>query len=100
MDSHRFKTLRVVSGPHVSALFDQAVVSGASFLTMIMIGRWTNPVELGLYAIGVSILLSFLAIQQTLISLPYQVQRCSPPRRLLNMPVAHCTVWFAGAVDL
>ena len=72
------KILRAVSGPHVSALFDQAVVSGASFLTMIMIGRWTNPVELGLYAIGVSVLLSFLAIQQTLISLPYQVQRYCP----------------------
>ena len=72
------KMLRAVSGAHVSALFDQAVVSGASFLTMIMIGRWTNPVELGLYAIGVSVLLSFLAIQQTLISLPYQVQRYCP----------------------
>jgi O-antigen/teichoic acid export membrane protein len=72
------KMLRAVYGAHVSALFDQAVVSGASFLTMIMIGRWTNPVELGLYAIGASILLSFLAIQQTLISLPYQVQRCCP----------------------
>jgi O-antigen/teichoic acid export membrane protein len=70
--------LRAVSGQRVSALFDQAVVSGVSFLTIIMIGRWTNPVELGLYAIGVSILLSFLATQQTLISLPYQVQRCSP----------------------
>jgi len=72
------KMLRTVSGVHVSALFDQAVVSGASFLTMIMIGRWTNPVELGLYAIGVSILVSLLAIQQTLISQPYQVQRYSP----------------------
>ena len=45
---------------------------------MIMIGRWTNPVELGLYAIGVSILLSLLATQQTLISLPYTVQRSCP----------------------
>ena len=78
MDRPSVKMLRAVSGAHVSALFDQAVVSGASFLTMIMIGRWTNPVELGLYAIGASILLSFLAIQQTLISLPYQVQRCCP----------------------
>ena len=78
MQSHQLKMLRVVSGPHVSALFDQAVVSGASFLTMILVGRWTNPVELGLYAIGVSVLLSFLATQQTLLSLPSQVQRCSP----------------------
>ena len=72
------KILRAVSGAHIYALFDQAVVSGASFLTMIMIGRWTNPVELGLYAIGVSILLSLLATQQTLISLPYTVQRSCP----------------------
>ena len=80
MDSHRPKMLRAVSGTHVSALFDQAVVSGASFLTMILIGRWTNPVELGLYAIGASILLSFLATQQTLISLPYQRAALLPRR--------------------
>jgi O-antigen/teichoic acid export membrane protein len=78
MDSHRRKLLRAVLGPRLAALLDQAVVSGVSFLTMIMIGRWTNPAELGLYAIGVPILLSVLATQQTLISLPYQVRRCCP----------------------
>jgi len=72
------KMLRTVSGAHVCALLDQAVVSGASFLTMILIGRWTSPAELGLYAIGVSILISLLAIQQTLISQPYQVRRYCP----------------------
>ncbi|PWT79263.1 MAG: hypothetical protein C5B58_14005 [Acidobacteria bacterium] len=70
--------LRAASGAHASALLDQTVVSGASFLTMIMIGRWTNPVELGLYAIGGSVLLLVLAIEVTLISLPYTVQRGSP----------------------
>ena len=54
------------------------MVSCASFLTTIMIGRWTNPIELGLYAIGVSTLQAFLTVQATLISLPYTVQRHSP----------------------
>jgi O-antigen/teichoic acid export membrane protein len=43
-----------------------------------MIGRWTNPIELGLYAIGVSTLQAFLTVQAALISLPYTVQRHSP----------------------
>ena len=69
---------RSVSVAHASAVLDQAVVSGASFLTTIMIGRWTNPIELGLYAIGVSTLQAFLTVQATLISIPYTVQRRSP----------------------
>ena len=69
---------RLASGTHALALADQAVVSGASFLTTVMIGRWTNASELGTYAIGYSILLSSLAAQESLISLPYSIQRHRP----------------------
>ena len=70
---------RLASGTHALALADQAVVSGASFLTTVMIGRWTNASELGTYAIAYSILLSSLAAQESLISLPYSIQRHRPP---------------------
>jgi O-antigen/teichoic acid export membrane protein len=63
-----------MSGTHVLALADQAVVSGASFLTTVLIGRSTDSSELGVYAIGVSVLVSLLAIQDSLISLPYAIQ--------------------------
>jgi O-antigen/teichoic acid export membrane protein len=60
------------------ALADQAVVSGASFLTTVAIGRWTFPSELGLYSIGISLLVSSVAIQESLIAIPYTIQRHRP----------------------
>lgn len=70
---------RFVSGTHVLALADQAVVSGVSFLASVMIGRWTDPGELGAYAIAISLLVSALAIQEALISLPYAIRWRRPP---------------------
>lgn len=63
---------------HTLALADQAIVSGASFLTTVLIARWTFPSELGLYSIGISLLISSLAIQESLISLPYTIQQGQP----------------------
>lgn len=62
-------------GTHAMALADQAVVSGASFLTTISVGRWTGPSQLGFYSIGISVLVASLAIQESLVSLPYTIQR-------------------------
>jgi O-antigen/teichoic acid export membrane protein len=67
-------------GTPVIALIDQGVVSGASFLTTIMVGRWTSPGQLGLYSVGVSALVASLAIQDSLVSLPYTIQRHQMPR--------------------
>jgi O-antigen/teichoic acid export membrane protein len=69
---------RLIPGMHALALADQAVVSATSFLTTVMIGRWTDPAQLGAYAIGLSVLVSALAIQESLISLPYSIQRHRP----------------------
>jgi len=69
---------RLASGPHAIALADQAIVSGTSFLTLILIGRWTNPSQLGLYSIGISVLVSTLAVQYSLVSLPYTIQLHRP----------------------
>jgi O-antigen/teichoic acid export membrane protein/tRNA A-37 threonylcarbamoyl transferase component Bud32 len=64
---------------HVLALADQAVVSAASFLTTVVIARWTIPNELGLYSIGISLLVSSVSIQESMISLPYTIQQHRAP---------------------
>jgi O-antigen/teichoic acid export membrane protein len=60
------------------ALADQVVVSGASFLTTIMIAHFCPPSALGVYSLGISLLVSFSGIQDSLISLPYTIQRHNP----------------------
>jgi O-antigen/teichoic acid export membrane protein len=69
---------------HILALADQAVVSAASFLTFILVSRWTNPSQLGLYSIAMSVLISTLAVQFALISLPFTIQRHRPQGTLAD----------------
>jgi O-antigen/teichoic acid export membrane protein len=66
--------MRLISGDHVLAWADQAVVSAASFLALILLARWSGPSEVGIYAIGVSILALLLAAQDSLITRPYVIQ--------------------------
>ena len=68
------KALGLVSGVEVFAFADQAVVSATSFFTTVMVGRYSNPAELGAYAIGISVLAAMYTIQGSLISLPYSIQ--------------------------
>src|SRR6266849_8130980 len=77
--------LPLISGIHVLALIDQAVVSAASFLTTVIIGRYTDPSQLGAYAIGISVLASSFTIQGSLITLPYSIQLHRP----LGTPAEH-----------
>lgn len=72
------RLLRMAFAPQVLALADQAVVSGSQFLTTVMIARWAAPSELGIYAIGYSLLASLITIQESLIALPYTIQRHRP----------------------
>jgi len=60
-------------GSHTLALVDQAVVSGTSFATTILIGRWCGAHELGFYALGVSLLVTATCVQESLIVLPYTI---------------------------
>jgi O-antigen/teichoic acid export membrane protein len=79
------KALRNVSETHALALADQAVVSGTSFLAMVMIGRAASPSELGVYALVISLLIWLLMSQDSLITLPYTVQQHRP----LGTPTEH-----------
>jgi O-antigen/teichoic acid export membrane protein len=82
------------------ALADQAVVSGTSFLTTVMIAHFCLPSELGVYSIGISLLVSFLTIQDSLISLPYTIQRHNPlgmPAERAGSSLIHCGLLSALA---
>jgi O-antigen/teichoic acid export membrane protein len=72
--------MRVVFGTHFLALADQAVVSGTTLLSTVLVGRFTVPSQLGIYTIALSVLGSLLAVQDALILLPYTIQRHRPSR--------------------
>tara|TARA_R110002049_G_scaffold27321_2_gene93956 strand:- start:9830 stop:11152 length:1323 start_codon:yes stop_codon:yes gene_type:complete len=57
----------------VLALSDQAVVSAMSFAMTVVIGRVCGKAELGLYALGMSVVLLAIAAQQSLISAAHTV---------------------------
>jgi O-antigen/teichoic acid export membrane protein len=71
---------RVMFGTHFLALADQAVVSGTSLLSTVLVGRFTTPSQFGIYTIALSVLGSLLAVQDALILLPYAIQRHRPSR--------------------
>jgi O-antigen/teichoic acid export membrane protein len=90
---------RVVFGTHFLALADQAVVSGTSLLSTVLVGRFTVPSQLGIYAIGISILGSVLAVQDALILLPYTIRRHHPtssPEGHAGISLLH-SIWLAAA---
>src|SRR4051794_20819360 len=64
----------------ILSLFDQAVVSATSFLTMLLLGRASGidsavdrAHQLGLYQLGLTIILLAICVQNSLISTPYAV---------------------------
>lgn len=88
-----------VFGTHFLALADQAIVSGTSLLSTVLVGRFTAPSQLGIYTIAISILGSVLAIQDALILLPYTIRRLHSSRS----PAEHAGIsllhsaWLAAA---
>ncbi|MCC9608054.1 hypothetical protein LOC68_01920 [Blastopirellula sp. JC732] len=55
----------------VWAILDQGVVSGARFVATAIIGRFGGPDELGMYAMGFSIVILVNVIQESLLFSPY-----------------------------
>ena len=55
------------------SIFDQAIYSGTSFLTAVLIGRATLPEQLGLYYLVLSIILVISGVQEQIVSAPYLV---------------------------
>jgi O-antigen/teichoic acid export membrane protein len=57
----------------VLSVFDQAIVSGTSFATSIIIGRICGRSELGVYALALSVVLFARGIQEQLVIAPYMI---------------------------
>lgn len=97
------KNLQHHSVNHVAAWIDQAVVSGASFLALVLLGRWTGPDQLGAYAIGMSVLTLLMSAQHSLITRPYSIKLDSAPgdpgQQAFNT-LALSILFSAGAVFL
>src|SRR5947209_1727352 len=62
---------RAATAKGALAMLDQAAVSGTSFLTTVLIGRWCGAGELGAYSLGFSLLVAWAGAQESLIALPY-----------------------------
>ncbi len=69
----------------VLALVDQVIVSATSFLVFVVIARSTDPKELGIYALAMSILAFCLATQESLITKPYAIKLHEP----MGSPAQH-----------
>jgi O-antigen/teichoic acid export membrane protein len=69
-----------VSSDRLYSWSDQAVVSIANFLALILIARWSGASQVGIYAVGYSILAMLLAVQESLITRPYSIQLLQPER--------------------
>lgn len=69
---------RLVSREHILSLADQSIVSATGFSTTFLIAHWSGPTQLGIYALGLTLLLSVVAFQESLILQPYQIQRFYP----------------------
>ncbi len=68
----------LVSRDHVLALVDQFVVSGTSFLATVLIARYGDSRQLGLYAVAISVLVTLQAMQESLVMLPYMIRKHDP----------------------
>ncbi len=64
------------------ALGDQAIVSGTSFLTTVLIGRACGPEELGGYSLGFSLWMLAQSMLHALVLIPYTVHVNRQPGRL------------------
>ncbi len=86
----RLGGLFALAGKGSMSIVDQAVVSATNFLTTILIGRVCGPRELGVYSLGFTIVMLMIAVQFTLVIMPYTIYH----RRLDAVSRRH----YAGSV--
>jgi O-antigen/teichoic acid export membrane protein len=70
---------RGATGKHALALVDQTAVSGTSFLTTVLVGRWCGAEELGVYSLAFSLAVAWGCVQEALVALPYIVYHHRQP---------------------
>jgi O-antigen/teichoic acid export membrane protein len=57
----------------IVAVADQAAVSGARFLTTVLVGRLCGAGDLGVYSLGFSLIIIAACVQEALIATPYAI---------------------------
>jgi O-antigen/teichoic acid export membrane protein len=70
--------LDLVSLEHALAVTDRVVASGTWFFTTLLIARYSGASQLGVYAVGISVLATLAAFQDSLIFQPYTIERNWP----------------------
>jgi len=71
----RANVVHIATAEQTLALIDQAVVSGASFVTTVLLGRYTDASELGTYALAASLLIWLINAQEAFVALPYTLNQ-------------------------
>jgi O-antigen/teichoic acid export membrane protein len=70
--------LHPLSREHALILLEQAIVIVGGFLTAFLIVRWSDAAQLGLYALGLSLIMALLGFHESLVVEPYLVGRFCP----------------------
>jgi O-antigen/teichoic acid export membrane protein len=95
----------VLAGHGSIALLDQSLVSGGRFLTSVLVGRVCGQAALGRYSLGFTVVLTILCLQDSLISLPYNIYggrlQGKARRRLAGSTLVHyCVLSLLASVVL
>jgi O-antigen/teichoic acid export membrane protein len=77
--------ISMLSSRQLQALADQVIVSATGFVVLLMLGRWSDPAEVGTYVIALSLLAMGIAASDALITRPYTIQ----VRRPVGTPGQH-----------
>ena len=77
------------------SIIDQALVSGTSFITSVILGRCTGREDLGLYYLALSVVLFVRGLQEQLVSAPYMIycgrqQAADQPRYAASALLHQC----------
>ena len=87
------------------SVLDQGVVSGTSFATSVLLGRFTSQKELGVYYLALSVVYFARGVQEQLVSAPYMIycsrRQGSALSEYAGSALAHqCVVMLATATAL
>ena len=80
------------------AFVDQCAVSGQAFLTLLLMGAFSDLAQVGRFAVGLSVIAIALAIQDATITRPYTVQLHAPIGSARGHLIAslRLSLWLAG----
>ncbi len=74
------------------SIIDQAIFSGTSFVTAVIVGRATSPDVLGMYYLTMTIVYVAIGIQECAVSNPYAI--LAPRREGRELAEFTATTWF------